>query len=71
LAEGPTTALRAPWIDAPDAASRGRLAAEIQAQAMQDLPYIPLGQFFRPTAHRRALSGMPQGPMLFWNLRFG
>jgi peptide/nickel transport system substrate-binding protein len=64
-------ALREAWIDAPDAETRARLAAEIQVQAMQDLPYIPLGQFFQPTAFRRTLSGMLQGPTLFWNLRLG
>ena len=38
---------------------------------MADLPYIPLGQFFQPTAYRRALGGMLKGPTLFWNLRLG
>jgi len=38
-------ALREAWIDAPDAASRTRLAAAVQVGAMQDLPYVPLGQF--------------------------
>lgn len=64
----PLEALREAWLDAPDLAAQRRLAGEVQAQAMLDLPYIPLGQFFQPTAHRRTLSGMLQGPTLFWNL---
>jgi peptide/nickel transport system substrate-binding protein len=62
-------ALRDAWLDAPDAAAQARLSREIQAQAMRDLPYVPLGQFFQPTAYRRALTGMLKGPTLFWNLR--
>ena len=64
-------AQREAWIDAPDAAARTQLAAAIQAQAMRDLPYIPLGQFFQPTAYRRTVSGMLEGPTLFWNLSLG
>ena len=62
-------ALRDAWIDAPDDAAQRRLAAEIQVQAMEDVPYIPLGQFFQPTAYRATLSGVLKGPTVFWNIR--
>jgi peptide/nickel transport system substrate-binding protein len=31
--------------------------------------YIPLGQFFQPTAWRRSVQGVLKGPTLFWNIR--
>lgn len=62
-------ALRAEWLAATDPAIARRLAAEIQAQAFRDLPYIPLGQFFQPTAYRRAITGILKGPTVFWNVR--
>ena len=42
---------------------------EMQVQAFEDLPYIPLGQWQRPTAYRAELTGMLDGYPLFWNLR--
>lgn len=62
-------ALRARWLDAPDIAAQQGIAREIQARAFEDLPYIPLGQFFQPTAYRRAFSGVLKGPTVFWNVR--
>ena len=42
-------------------------------QAMQDVPYIPLGQYFLPMAHRRTLAGasQPGGIPLFWGVTVG
>ena len=62
-------ALRQAWFDAPDLAAAQAIAAQIQRRAFEDLPYIPLGQFFQPTAYRRAFTGMLRGPTVFWNLR--
>ena len=64
-------ALRRAWLAAPDAAARRAIAADSQAQALEDLPYIPLGQWLRPTAHAAGLTGMLDGFPLFWNLRRG
>lgn len=61
-------ALRMAWMQA-DPAAQPALAQQIQAAAFEDLPYVPLGQFFQPTAFRRELTGMLQGPTLFWNIR--
>jgi peptide/nickel transport system substrate-binding protein len=35
--------LRDAWFDAPDLAAQQKIAADIQAQAFVDVPYIPLG----------------------------
>jgi peptide/nickel transport system substrate-binding protein len=45
-------ALRATWFDAPDEAGRKAIAEQIQLRALETVPYVPLGQFFQPTAYR-------------------
>ncbi len=62
-------ALREEWLAAPDVDSQRGIATRIQSQAFADLPYIPLGQFFQPTAWRRSIAGVLKGPTLFWNIR--
>lgn len=62
-------ALRDDWLGAADLASQKRIAADIQAQAFVDVPFLPLGEFFQPTVYRRTLEGMLKGMPLFWNLR--
>jgi peptide/nickel transport system substrate-binding protein len=61
--------LRMRWLDEPDQSERRHVAEEIQRQAFQDVPYIPLGQYVNATAHRRNLTGMMNGFPVFWNLR--
>ena len=63
--------LREQWLTAPDDAARLSTARQMQLQAFVDVPYVPLGLFLQPTAHRRDLSGLIQGPPLFWNLKRG
>ena len=63
--------LRAAWLQAPDAADQARIARAIQLQAFEDVPYVPLGQFFQPTAFRSSLSGIVTGFPVFWNVRRG
>jgi peptide/nickel transport system substrate-binding protein len=60
--------LRAAWFDAPDLAAQQRVAREIQQVAFQEVPYLPLGQYFQATAYRRNISGVLKGLPLFWNL---
>lgn len=61
--------LRDAWFRAPDFATQKALCDKLQLQAFQDVPYIPLGQFFIPTAYQANLSGMLQGSPVFWNIR--
>ena len=61
--------LRTSWLNAPDTAAQQRLAAELQAQAFQDVPYFPLGQYFQATAYRRDITGINSGFASFWNVR--
>ena len=61
-------ALRSQWFAAPDQAAQVAIAQQIQLQAFQDVPYIPLGQYFMPTAYRGNLTGILQGNPVFWNV---
>ncbi len=60
--------LRTAWFDAPDLAAQQRISAEMQVQAFQDVPYMPVGQFFQPTAYRKSLRGVLNGFATFWNV---
>jgi peptide/nickel transport system substrate-binding protein len=62
-------ALRDEWFTAPDEAAQQTIARALQLQAFQDVPYIPLGQYFVPTAYQASLSGIIHGNPVFWNVR--
>ncbi|WP_376095838.1 ABC transporter substrate-binding protein [Roseomonas sp. CCTCC AB2023176] len=64
-------ALRQDWMVAPDEASQRQIAEAIQVQFWQDVPYAPIGQYFRVMAHHRSLGGFPVGMSAFWNVRRG
>ncbi|TCH97344.1 ABC transporter substrate-binding protein [Roseococcus sp. SYP-B2431] len=61
--------LRDTWFDAPDDAARAQIGRQMQRAAFDQVPYVPLGQFFSPTALRANLEGMLQGVALFYNIR--
>jgi peptide/nickel transport system substrate-binding protein len=63
--------LRNSWLDATDLATQQRICRDVQLQAFQDVPYIPLGLYYQPTAYKRELQGMLKGIPLFYNLRRG
>ena len=62
-------ALRDAWFQAPDLAAQQQLAARMQLQVFQDVPYVPLGQYFMPTAYQKTLTGLLPGNPVFWNMR--
>ena len=64
-------ALRRSWLAATEPAGRLSVAADVQMQAFEDVPYVPLGQWQRPTAYAASLTGMLDAYPLFWNLRRG
>jgi peptide/nickel transport system substrate-binding protein len=62
--------LRNRWMDSTDAAERHRLDAEIQANAFESVPFIPLGQYLPPAAYRKNLTGVLKGAVpVFWNVK--
>ena len=61
--------LRDAWFEAPDVAAQKQICADIQREAFQSVPYIPMGQYFQPTAYRTDLQGILQGFAIFWNVK--
>jgi len=61
--------MRNAWFDAPDVAAQKEICRKMQIQAMQDVPYYPLGQYQTPTAFRSDLTGVLNGFATFWNVR--
>ena len=61
--------LRDAWFDAPDAAAQHAIGVQAQRQAFVDVPYVPLGLFYQPTAYTTGLAGVLKGLPLFWNVR--
>ncbi len=57
------------WIDAPDLTARQRIAADLQRLALDQVPYLPTGQYFARTASRADLTGILLGQFVFWNVR--
>jgi peptide/nickel transport system substrate-binding protein len=62
-------ALRLEFFDAPDLGARKAISARVQLQAFADVPFMPVGAFFQPTAYRRNLQGVLNGFPTFWNVR--
>ena len=61
--------LREAWFQAPDMSVQKAIAAQIQEQAFQDVPYLPTGEYYQPTAYRKTLSGVLKGLPLMWNVK--
>ena len=61
--------LRTQWFDAPDEAARKALCRDIQRVALDEVAFIPLGNYSSFTATRADLTDRVNGFALFWNLR--
>ena len=61
--------LRTAWFEAPDLVSQQKICADMQKQALIDVPYMPLGQYQQPTAYRSDITGVLNGFATFWNVR--
>jgi peptide/nickel transport system substrate-binding protein len=57
------------WLEAPDVPTQQKVAAEIQAKALELVPYLPTGQYFYRTACRNDITGIIPGQFVFWNVR--
>ena len=61
--------LRDQFARSTDPAEQKRLATEIQKRAYEQVHYIPLGQYYTPTAYRKSLAGVLEAPVpFFWNI---
>jgi peptide/nickel transport system substrate-binding protein len=61
--------LRAAWFDTSDVPAQQAICVDIQKQFWQDVPYIPLGQRFGPTAFNRRVTDVVRGFPLFYGLQ--
>ncbi len=62
--------LRDQWFDAPDEAAQRHICEDMQRIAFEEVPFIPVGQRFLPTAVRDSLTGIVRAPYpVFWGVR--
>ena len=61
--------LRDQWFEAPGLAAQRLIAAQMQVQAFQDVPYLPMGLFYNRAVYRADLTGILRGMPIFWNIR--
>jgi peptide/nickel transport system substrate-binding protein len=58
------------WVRATEPARRKQLAEEIQRVALDEVAYVPWGEWMLPTAFRKNVQGiLPFIAPLFWNVR--
>ena len=62
-------ALREQFLDAGTVEEQKRITRDLQVQAFQDVPYVPLGAYNQPTAYRRSLSGLLNSFPVFYNVK--
>jgi peptide/nickel transport system substrate-binding protein len=63
-------ALRAAWLDAGNIDEQRRICIELQRQLWQDVPYIPMGEYWQSTAYRKDLLDVLPGCFaVFWGIR--
>jgi peptide/nickel transport system substrate-binding protein len=62
-------AIRDQWLLATDPATQKSLAADMQRQAFEDAPAMPLGLYYQPVAYRADLTGMTKGLILFTGVK--
>ena len=63
-------ALRDAFVRASTPEEQKKIAADIQKEVYDQVIYIPLGQYFGPSAWRKSLTGVLDGPAtpIFWNI---
>jgi peptide/nickel transport system substrate-binding protein len=62
--------LRQNWFDAPDLAAQQAICRDIQRQALEDVTYVPIGQYYQPVAFKKTLSAsMLRAFPIFWNVK--
>jgi peptide/nickel transport system substrate-binding protein len=62
--------LRDAYARAGSLEAQKKIATEIQARALDQVTYIPLGQYFAPSVWHKELTGLLDGPAtpVFWNV---
>ncbi|MBC9177595.1 ABC transporter substrate-binding protein [Pseudoroseomonas ludipueritiae] len=63
--------LRAAWLEAPDLPAQQKIAGQLQRAALEDVVYLPTGQYFQDSAWRSDIRDVVQGTFVFWGVRRG
>jgi peptide/nickel transport system substrate-binding protein len=53
--------LRAVWLDTADLPQQKRICVDLQKQLWEDVPFIPLGEYWQATAYRKDLTDVLPG----------
>jgi peptide/nickel transport system substrate-binding protein len=61
--------LRLDWFDAPDLPAQQAICQSIQKVAFDQVPYVPLGFYYQPTAFRSNLTRILKGVPMFYNVQ--
>ena len=62
--------LTADWVRATDQVRRQKLAEEIQKVALDEVVYVPWGEWSLPTAFRKNVQDIPRfAAPVFWNVK--
>jgi peptide/nickel transport system substrate-binding protein len=65
-------ALRAEWLDTGSLDQQRRICAGLQMQLWQNVPYIPMGEYWQSTAYRKDLLDVLPGCFaVFYGVRRG
>ena len=64
-------ALRDDWLAEESPAAQLTLARKLQEQALDDVPYLPLGSYDQPVAYKAGLTGLVPGLVQFTGIRRG
>ena len=63
-------ALRAAWLNSGNIDEQRGICTELQLQLWQDVPYIPMGEYWQSTAYRKDLLDILPGCFaVFWGVR--
>jgi peptide/nickel transport system substrate-binding protein len=58
------------WVRAANEAKRQQLADDVQRVALDEVTYVPWGEYTQPTAFRKNVLDVPKfGAPLFWNVK--
>ncbi|WP_346891233.1 ABC transporter substrate-binding protein [uncultured Roseibium sp.] len=60
--------LRAAWFDARTVEEQAEIGRKIQEIALKQVPFVPLGLFYFPTAYKTNLKGILETMPVFWNV---
>ena len=61
--------LRNQFLDATTVDDQKRITRELQLQAFQDVPYVPLGAYNQPFAYKKTITGMLNSFPVFYNIK--